>query len=92
MVLRTTFGVEDDRIIGAPLWVDTRRYDIEAKVAPEDAHKLDKLNAEDRVRADTAPATTKVLFPTLRATPERWLRMRITRGLPRPSPSRPFQN
>ena len=48
MVLRTTFGVEDDRILGAPSWVNTKRYDIEAKVAPEDAPKLDKLNAEDR--------------------------------------------
>lgn len=48
MVLRTAFGVEDDRILGAPSWVNTKRYDIEAKVAPEDAAKLDRLNAEDR--------------------------------------------
>jgi uncharacterized protein (TIGR03435 family) len=48
MVLRTAFGVEDDRILGAPSWVNTNRYDIEAKVAAEDAPKLGKLNAEDR--------------------------------------------
>jgi uncharacterized protein (TIGR03435 family) len=48
MILRTAFGVEDDYIIGAPSWVNTNRYDVEAKVAPEDAPKLDKLNAEDR--------------------------------------------
>jgi uncharacterized protein (TIGR03435 family) len=48
MVLRTAFGVEDDRILGAPWWVDIKRYDIEAKVAPEEAPKLEKLKAEDR--------------------------------------------
>jgi len=48
MILLTAFGVEDDRIIGAPSWVNTNRYDIEAKVAPEDAPKRDKLKGEDR--------------------------------------------
>ena len=48
MLLRTAFGVEDDRIFGEPSWVKSNRYDIEAKVAPEDAPKLDKLKAEDR--------------------------------------------
>ncbi|HEY2472874.1 MAG TPA: TIGR03435 family protein [Terracidiphilus sp.] len=48
IVLETAFGVEDDRIIGAPSWVNTNRYDIEAKVAPEDAPRLNKLNGKDR--------------------------------------------
>jgi len=48
MILRSAFGVEDDHLIGAPSWVNTIRYDIEAKVAPEDAPKLDKLKAGDR--------------------------------------------
>lgn len=48
MVLQTAFGVEDDRIMGAPSWVNTNRYDIEAKVAPEDAPRLDRLKGEDR--------------------------------------------
>ena len=48
MVLRTAFGLEDDRILGVPSWANTKRYDIEAKVAPEDAPMLGKLNAEDR--------------------------------------------
>ena len=47
-VLQTVFGVDDSRIIGAPSWVSTNRYDIEAKVAPEDAPRLDKLNGDDR--------------------------------------------
>lgn len=49
-LLRDGFGVQDDRIIGAPSWVKDRRFDIEAKVAPEDAAKLDKLKGIDRNR------------------------------------------
>jgi uncharacterized protein (TIGR03435 family) len=48
MLLRMAFGVEADRVIGAPSWTTSNRYDVEAKVAPEDAPKLDKLKAEDR--------------------------------------------
>jgi bla regulator protein blaR1 len=48
MLLRTSFRMEADRIIGAPGWVTSNRYDIEAKVAPEDAPKLEKLKAQDR--------------------------------------------
>jgi bla regulator protein BlaR1 len=48
MLLRVAFGVENDRIIGAPSWVNSNRYDIEAKVSPEDAPRVDKLKVEDR--------------------------------------------
>jgi len=48
MLLHLAFGVEDDRIIGAPSWTRSNRYDIEAKVSPEDAPRLDKLKQEDR--------------------------------------------
>jgi bla regulator protein blaR1 len=48
MLLHLAFGVEDDRILGAPSWTKSNRYDIEAKVAPEDAPRLDKLKQEDR--------------------------------------------
>jgi bla regulator protein blaR1 len=48
MILRTAFGVEDDYIIGAPSWVNSNRYDVEAKVTAEDAPKLNKLNAQER--------------------------------------------
>jgi bla regulator protein blaR1 len=49
LMLTQAFSVEDDRIIGAPGWVKTDRFDIEAKVAPEDAPKLEKLKREDRM-------------------------------------------
>jgi bla regulator protein blaR1 len=48
MLLRFAFGVEPDRIIGSPAWTTSNRYDIEAKVAPEDAPKLEKLTVEER--------------------------------------------
>jgi uncharacterized protein (TIGR03435 family) len=48
MVLRTAFGVEDDRIVGAPAWARSNRYDMEAKVAPEDASKLENLKLDER--------------------------------------------
>jgi bla regulator protein blaR1 len=48
MMLQQAFGVEDDRILGEPAWIKTNRYDIEAKVAPEDAPRLKDLKAEQR--------------------------------------------
>lgn len=49
MMLRAALGIEDDRILGAPGWVKSDHYDIEAKVAPEDAPKLDKLKRDQRM-------------------------------------------
>jgi len=48
MLLQQAFGVERDRIVGVPDWARSRRFDIAAKVAPEDAPKLDKLKMEQR--------------------------------------------
>ena len=47
-LLVEAFHVEDDHIIGAPAWVKTKRYDVQAKVAPEDSPKLDKLTFDER--------------------------------------------
>jgi uncharacterized protein (TIGR03435 family) len=47
-LLQLAFGVEPDRIVGAPDWVRSRRFDIEAKVTPEDAPKMEKLKMEQR--------------------------------------------
>jgi uncharacterized protein (TIGR03435 family) len=47
MVIRESFGVEDDRILGEPGWVKNR-YDIEAKVDPDDAPRLKNLKMEQR--------------------------------------------
>jgi len=48
MLLREAFGVEDDRIVGAPGWAKSNRYDIEAKVDAADAPKLDGLKMDQR--------------------------------------------
>ena len=48
LLLQQAFGVENDRIMGAPGWVESKRYSIEAKVSPEDAPKLEKLKMEQR--------------------------------------------
>jgi len=56
MVLRETFGIEDSRILGAPGWVTTDRFDIEAKVDAADAPKLEKISDDQR---------RKMLLPVL---------------------------
>jgi len=47
MLIRESFGVEDDRILGEPNWVKNR-YDLEAKVDAEDAPKLKNLKIDQR--------------------------------------------
>jgi uncharacterized protein (TIGR03435 family) len=56
MVLRESFGIEDSRILGAPDWVKTAKFDIEAKVDAADAPKLDNLPFDER---------RKMLLPVL---------------------------
>lgn len=48
LLLQQAFGVERDRIVGAPAWVKSNRYDIEAKVAPGEAPKMEKQKLEQR--------------------------------------------
>jgi len=48
MMLRSAFDVEDDRIVGAPEWVKSEHFDVEAKVDPADAPKLEKLKRNER--------------------------------------------
>jgi uncharacterized protein (TIGR03435 family) len=47
-VVREAFRVQDDRLIGGPSWSKTSMFDIEAKVAPEDAAKVDALKPAQR--------------------------------------------
>jgi len=48
MILREAFGVTNDRLLGEPAWVTTSRYDVDAKVAPEDAPKFRQLTLEQQ--------------------------------------------
>jgi uncharacterized protein (TIGR03435 family) len=47
-LLREAFGLEDDRILGAPAWVKTDRFDIEAKVGESDIPRLKALTIDQR--------------------------------------------
>jgi uncharacterized protein (TIGR03435 family) len=49
MILREAFRTEDDHVFGAPPWVKSTRYDIEAKVSAEDVPKLKDLKGEQRM-------------------------------------------
>jgi uncharacterized protein (TIGR03435 family) len=42
-LIKEAYGIEDDQISGAPKWVGSQTYDIEAKVDGADAATLDKL-------------------------------------------------
>ena len=48
MILRESFGVEDEQISGWPSWTKTTMLDVEAKVAPEDAPKLKAMKIDQR--------------------------------------------
>jgi bla regulator protein blaR1 len=48
MLLREAFRTEDDRLVGVPDWAKKKRYDIQAKVSPEEAPKLEKLKIDER--------------------------------------------
>lgn len=48
IVLQETFGMDDSRILGAPSWVKTGHFDIEAKVEATDAPKLKMLSSDQK--------------------------------------------
>lgn len=48
MILREAFGVTNDRLLGEPAWVATSRYDVDAKVTPEDAPKFKQLTDQQQ--------------------------------------------
>jgi uncharacterized protein (TIGR03435 family) len=48
MLIRQAFGLSDDRILNEPDWVKSSRFDIAAKVVPEDAPRLKLLSPQER--------------------------------------------
>ena len=47
-LIRQAYGIEDNQIAGAPPWLTSDRYDIEAKVDASDTSALKTLNREQR--------------------------------------------
>ena len=47
-LLRNAFNLPSDRILNEPEWTKSSRFDIQAKVAPEDAPKMKALSADQR--------------------------------------------
>ena len=48
MLIREAFGVSDDRMLNEPAWVKTLRFDIQAKVGPDDVAKLEAIKPQQR--------------------------------------------
>lgn len=49
VLLRSAFSLPDDRILNVPAWAKSSRFDIEAKVDPDEAPKLEKLKMDQRM-------------------------------------------
>ncbi|HET6218193.1 MAG TPA: TIGR03435 family protein [Acidobacteriaceae bacterium] len=47
-LMREAYGIENDQILGAPNWLNTQTYDIEAKVDGADAAALERLSEDQR--------------------------------------------
>jgi uncharacterized protein (TIGR03435 family) len=48
MLIREAFALEDDRILGAPAWVKSSRFDIEAKVAESEIPAVKNMTVDQR--------------------------------------------
>jgi bla regulator protein BlaR1 len=48
-LIRRAYGIEDDQISGGPSWVNSEKYDIEAKIGKSVADDLQKLGPDQRV-------------------------------------------
>lgn len=49
-LIRRAYGVEDDQISGAPGWIDSETYHVEAKVSSGDLAAFEKLDEKQRLR------------------------------------------
>ncbi len=50
MLIRQAYGVEDNQISGAPNWLNSERYDIEAKIDKSVLDALQELSEDQRLR------------------------------------------
>lgn len=50
-LIEAAFGIRDAQLIGAPAWLNSERYDINAKMSGETATALKSLSVDERNRA-----------------------------------------
>ncbi len=48
MLIRTAYGVDDSRIFGAPNWLDSEKYDVEARMEKSVANRLGEMSEDQR--------------------------------------------
>ena len=48
VLISTAYNVREAQIFGGPAWIDSDRYDVEAKVEGSDVASLNRLNATER--------------------------------------------
>jgi bla regulator protein BlaR1 len=48
VLIQQAYGIEDNQIVGAPSWLGSARYDIEAKVSSSDTDALHNLSSDQR--------------------------------------------
>jgi uncharacterized protein (TIGR03435 family) len=53
MLIREAYGVQDNQIAGAPNWLNSEKYDIEARMEKSVAAELHKLSADQRTLEQT---------------------------------------
>ena len=49
LIIQQSYGVEENQIVSAPSWVNSERFDVEAKVDSADAPKLRDLKPKQRM-------------------------------------------
>ncbi len=48
MLIRTAYEVEDSQILGAPNWVNSEKYDVEARMESAVADELREMSEDQR--------------------------------------------
>jgi uncharacterized protein (TIGR03435 family) len=48
-LIKMAYGVEDDQILGAPTWLSSETYDVEAKVDSSEVSELSRLSENQRM-------------------------------------------
>ncbi len=93
-VIRAAYGIEDDRIIGAPAWLESEKYNVEAKEGRSEIEDPRKLSFDQRV-AEQKPMLQALLTERLKLAVHRETRdltvlaLVLAKNGPKLQPSKP---